>query len=193
MWDALDRTNISLRQLGSLAELLSVLPLLGDHGIAPRALEPIVDALSTIHSDLAGLNSAAMKILRPSRSGPASGNRGEFAETIHKVAARWTAARDAHPDATLIQLCAAEKAASAAVSNCPPDMDCQDHPAYRAWRAVEKALDQTVPQTIEGLAAKAQAALRRGTAPTGKRNTDDGAGFAWAIVEDVIRMQGGVA
>lgn len=98
-----------------------------------------------------------------------------------------------HPDATLIHLCEAEHATHQAVNSLQRDVESDDDAVYAAWRAAAVALDLTTPQTLEGLAAKARAALRRGTAPNGRRNTDDSAGFAWAIVEDIIRMQGSAA
>ncbi len=93
-------------------------------------------------------------------------------------------------DRALIALCDEHIANWQALNACSLDSD--ESPHYVAYLATYEAISQARPMTLAGLVAKAQAARREATGPTGG-DESGGRVWAWNLVNDLIRIGGHAA
>ena len=98
------------------------------------------------------------------------------------------------PDAALIDLCERHIANLAAVNAADCDLDDRN-PAWRAYTATLDALGNAEPQTLAGMRAKALAAKAEALNPDGTETPDycPASGFAWDLLNDLLRLTGGEA
>jgi len=95
-----------------------------------------------------------------------------------------------HPDAEIIALCAQHNRNREAWSAHGDDDD--DCPFWAEYERTRDAIAEAKPRTIEGMVAKARAAVEESLNPDG---TEAPAGcpaadWAWDLVHDLIRLHG---
>jgi hypothetical protein len=97
------------------------------------------------------------------------------------------------PDADLIALCAAHPALIDAVNASLIDLDTC--PAWHAYEVSRDAIHAARPVTLEGMRAKALAAKAEARDPDGSEEPDScpAETWAWDLVNDLLRLTGGVA
>ena len=101
-----------------------------------------------------------------------------------------------HPpgaDADIIRVCA-EHAINVRAFNTA-HCEADDGPLETAYIRTQHAIDAARPQTIEGMLAKACAAKAETIQPDGSENPEHcpAADWAWDLLNDLLRLHGGVA
>lgn len=102
-----------------------------------------------------------------------------------------------HPDAALIRICAEHIVNYHAYNDHGGPMEPEDDPLWLAYDRTLEAIIAAKPQTLAGMVAKAQVAKVEATDPEGDEaekvisGMDDW--FAWDLVNDLLRLHGGVA
>lgn len=99
-----------------------------------------------------------------------------------------------HPDADLIALCRQHVDNLDAVNADLGDLDDRN-PIWRAYTATLDALGNAEPQTLAGMRAKALAAKAEALNTDGTETPDfcPASGFAWDLLNDLLRLTGGAA
>lgn len=103
------------------------------------------------------------------------------------------ASGDSGPDADLIRLCAEHIANWHAYNTSDSDLEAEDDPLWHAYWRTHIAIDDARPQSIDGILAKARAAKTEAHRPDGTEERDGGQGavWAWDLVNDLLRLNGG--
>lgn len=96
----------------------------------------------------------------------------------------------AHPDADLIAVCA-EHAVNVTAYNRDGGLgDFDDYdPLYEAYARTRNVISEAKPHTLDGMLAKARAAMAEATADFGGEEDPDGtpaASWAWDLVKDLL-------
>ena len=80
-----------------------------------------------------------------------------------------------------------------ALENCPLDAD--ESPFRPPYAATSDAISKARPMTLAGLASKARTAKREAFVQGGEENVCNGSALEWAwdLVNDLIRLDGGMA
>jgi hypothetical protein len=96
-------------------------------------------------------------------------------------------------DADLIALCAAHPALIHAVNASPND--CDTCPAWQAYEVSRDTIGDAKPQTLAGMRAKALAAKVEALNPDGSEQpcSTMAETWSWDLVNDLLRLTGGVA
>lgn len=105
------------------------------------------------------------------------------------------AAAGPSPDAELIALCAVHSALYDAVNASTADIDFEECPVWQAYAASRDAIDAAKPQTLAGMRAKALAAKAEACRPDGTEEPGNcpAENWSWDLVNDLLRLTGGVA
>jgi hypothetical protein len=95
-------------------------------------------------------------------------------------------------DADLIRLCAEHAANMDAYNRDCSDLEPEDNALWAAYERTRDAISKAVPQTVEGMMAKARAAKAEAREPTGGENPQGcpAADWAWDLVNDLLRLNG---
>ncbi len=118
-------------------------------------------------------------------------------QSVAAVAAAIPAATMAapSPDAALIALCERHMANHRAYNASTFEGEFEDDPLWLAYETTREAVAGAHPQTLAGMAAKARAAVLEASWPDGSIRPEgtQGAAWAWNLVNDLLRLEGGVA
>jgi hypothetical protein len=96
-------------------------------------------------------------------------------------------------DARLLALCQHHVVNKRAFNECPLDAD--ESPFWPPYEASSEAISKARPMTLAGLAAKARAAKAEASRLDGRESPPDGHALEWAwdLVNDLVRLDGGMA
>jgi len=100
-----------------------------------------------------------------------------------------------NPDAELIRLCEEHVVNINAYNEDPSDLDAEDNPLWHAYERTRDAIGEAKPQTFKGMLAKARAAKAEALNLDGSEKPEhtQAAYWAWDLVNDLVRLNGGAA
>jgi hypothetical protein len=97
-----------------------------------------------------------------------------------------------NPDAALIGACDEHRRLHGILNRQRDPRDCDEMPEWGPYMAACAVIEAARATTLAGIVAKASAAKAEAWQPNGQDHSEVAAEWAWAIVNDLLRLNGGV-